>query len=90
MNSATIFTVGDRVIGAGWESGVDIRGMTGTIMHAANDIYSVEFDEPNRLFHSCGGRTKHHHGFYCLPDVLESYCNTFEWELDSDLSPILL
>ena len=65
------FNIGDRVIGIAVESGVDIAGMTGTVVIGGSGDCGVEFDEYNQKFHSCGGRAKEGYGWYCQSNVLD-------------------
>ena len=60
------FKVGDRVVGIGYQDGVDLTGMIGTIKKVHDYSfynYSVEFDDVKETFHSCGGVCRHNHGW---------------------------
>lgn len=73
------FNIGDRVIGCGVQSDVDITGMTGTIVEnkmSSTYDWAVDFDEEGRdlpagsldttvSFHDCSGEARWHHGWYC-------------------------
>ena len=50
------FKVGDRVIGTGFQDGVNLKGLVGTVIDVDSGIYdySIQFDERNEVFHSCG------------------------------------
>lgn len=68
------FEVGDRVIGVGIQSHVDITGMTGVVVNKLDGFfhYSVEFDNTHQEFHACGGTTKDFYGYYCRDEALEA------------------
>lgn len=87
------FHVGDRVIGRGVMSGVDITGFTGTIVENESSIYdyAVDFDEPRERieniwgdvaqFHDCYGKAHMYCGFFCGAEVLEPYSDPCEnWD----------
>lgn len=80
------FGVGDRVIGAGRQDGVCLTGLTGTVVHVYSDsrLFSVEWDEENNKFHSCGGRAKDRHGWNCSEHVLEHLTESEPWDLESE------
>ena len=77
MSKKNEFKVGDRVVGKGNMSGINIDGMTGTIIceYYLADLpaYGVEFDNEHGYFHSCDGKGK------------PGYCY---WVKDSNLEPL--
>lgn len=65
------FKVGDRVVCNGLETGVDITGLTGTLVVTEYPgRWGVKFDKPHRHFHTMGGRVKDTHGYYVKEERL--------------------
>ena len=62
-----VFAVGDRVVYVGDHP--VLNGKSGRIVDVNEGDCGVEFDE-NIRNHSCAGRAKDGHGFWCLPSVL--------------------
>lgn len=68
------FKIGDRVRYVG-ECVSFLKGKTGTVKYIADELnrvsYSVEFDETDRLLHTCAGHTKPDTGWWCEKNDLE-------------------
>lgn len=72
MPDETMFEVGDRVR---YVKDITVKptliGEVGTVIVNSGDSIAVEFDNDIRG-HSCGGRTKQFHGWWCHPSELEA------------------
>jgi hypothetical protein len=91
-NESGWFNIGDRVIGRGEMSGLNITGMTGTIVPNRSTIYAyaVNFDdEVKGKFHDCYGEAEAFHGYFCNAGVLERLDERKYDGLISDLSGLL-
>lgn len=68
------FKIGDRVRYVG-EHVSFLKGKTGTVKYIADELneasYSVEFDETDKLLHTCDGCTKLNTGWWCEKNDLE-------------------
>ena len=95
------FNIGDRVIGVGVMTNVDITGLTGTIVKNESDIYdyAVSFDEPQfeiqtiygdlTSFHDCYGKAEEGCGYFCNEENLEPYEPSPMWAEGMCLSELL-
>jgi hypothetical protein len=67
------FKVGDRVVGTGVYSGINIKGLVGTVITMNSASYGIEFDEEKSEFHSCLGKGKVYHCWNVAEDKIELY-----------------
>lgn len=70
------FKVGDRVVGTGVYSGINIKGLVGTVITMNSASYGIEFDEEKSEFHSCLGKGKAYHCWNVAEDKIELYDKT--------------
>lgn len=90
-----LFRNGDRVIGTGICCGVDILGMTGTVVYEPEselDSIGICFDDYCEYFHSFGGYCADGHGFWVGDEEISLITEESEWSLGeahNDLSELL-
>lgn len=74
---------GDRIIGTGNQTGVDLTGRIGTVVLSPSDAdfsYGIRFDKKHPNFHVLDGRCKKGEGYWVERDVMEPFFGDFENE----------